>query len=66
MYIDLLIKEEEKPAPIDDIDDDEVGIDDLLEEDVPEENFDEKSDIKNLSYSLKISNDDDGGLDDDV
>jgi hypothetical protein len=63
--IDLLLKEEEEPQPSDDIEEDSVGIDDLLDEDVPEEDFDEKSDIKNLPYSLKISDDDSGGIDDD-
>ena len=62
---DLLTKAEEKSLPIDDIEDDDVGIDDLLDEDVPEEDFDEKSDIKNLPYSLKISDDDSGDIDDD-
>jgi hypothetical protein len=62
---DLLTKEEEKPLSIDDIEDDDVGIDDLLDEDVPEEDFDEKSDIKNLQHSLKISDDDSGDIDDD-
>jgi hypothetical protein len=64
--IDLLTKEEEKQFPLDEIEDKEVGIDDLLDEDVPEEDFDEKSDIKNLPYSLKISDDDDDVMDDDV
>jgi len=64
---DLLTKTkgEEKPLPLDEIDDDEVGIDDLLDEDVPEEDFDEKSDIKNLPYSLKISDDDSDVIDDE-
>ena len=63
--IDLLIKEKGKPLPLDEIEEEAVGIDDLLDEDVPEEDFDEKSDIKNLSHSLKISDDDSGGIDDD-
>jgi len=64
---DLLTKTkgEEKPLPLDEIDDDAVGIDDLLDEDVPEEDFDEKSDIKNLPYSLKISDDDSDIIDDE-
>ena len=63
--VDLLIKKEEKPLPLDDIEEEDVGIDDLLDEDLSEEDFDEKSDIKNLPYSLKISDDDSGGIDDD-
>lgn len=63
--IDLLTKEEERPLPLDEIEEEAVGIDDLLDEDVPEEDFDEKTDIKNLSRSLKISDDDSGGIDDD-
>jgi len=62
---DLLTKKEKKPLPLDDIEDKAVGIDDLLDEDLPEEDFDEKSDIKNLSRSLKISDDDSGGINDD-
>jgi hypothetical protein len=63
--VDLLIKKEEKPPPSDDIEEEAVGIDDLLDEDLPEEDFDEKSDIKKLSRSLKISDDDSGGIADD-
>ena len=67
--IDLLTKtkEDEKPLalPIDEIEEEAVGIDDLLDEDVSEEDFDEKNDIKNLPYSLKISDDDSGDIDDD-
>jgi hypothetical protein len=63
--IDLLTKEEEKQLPLDDIEDEDVGIDDLLNGDVPDEDFDEKDDIKNLPYSLKISDDDSGSIDDD-
>ena len=64
---DLLTKtkEEEKQLPLDEIEDEAVGIDDLLDEDVPEEDFDEKDDIQNLPYSLKISDDDSGDIDDD-
>ena len=58
-------KEEEKPLPLDEIEEEAVGIDDLLDEDVSEEDFDEKNDIKNLPYSLKISDDDASGIDDD-
>jgi hypothetical protein len=63
--IDLLIKEEKKPPPSDEIEEEVVGIDDLLDEDVPQEDFDEKTDIKNLPYSLKISDDDPADLDED-
>ena len=63
--IDLLTKKEKKPLLLDDIEEEAVGIDDLLDEDVLEEDFDEKADIKNLPYSLKISDDDSVGIDDD-
>jgi len=64
---DLLTKTkgEGKPLPLDDIEDEAVGIDDLLDEDVPEEEFDEKNDIKNLPYSLKISDDDSDVIDEE-
>jgi hypothetical protein len=63
--LDLMAKEHEVPLVIDDIDEEEVEIDDLLDEDLPEEDYDEKSDIKNLPYSLKISDDDPADLDED-
>ncbi len=63
--IDLLTKKEKKALPLDEFEEEAEGIDDLLDEDVPEEDFDEKSDIKNLPYSLKISNDDSGSINDD-
>jgi hypothetical protein len=52
--VDLLTKtkQEEKPLPLDEIEEDAVGID-------------EKNDIKNLPYSLKISDEDSGVIDDD-
>ena len=64
---DLLSKTkgEQKPLPLDEIEDEAVEIDDLLDEDIPEEEFDEKSDIKNLPYSLKISDDDSDIIDDE-
>lgn len=62
--LDLLKKGQEQPLPLDEIEEDTVEMDDLLDEDIPEENFDEKSDIKNLPYSLKISEDDSSGIDD--
>jgi len=63
--IDLLTKKEKKPLDVDDIEEEEVVIDDLLDEDLPEEDFDEKTDIKNLPYSLKISDDDSDVIDDE-
>lgn len=63
--VDLLTKKEKKPLPLDEIEVEAVGIDDLLDEDLPEEDFDEKTDIKNLPYSLKISDDDPADLDED-
>ena len=63
--VDLLTKKEKKPLPLDEIEVEAVGIDDLLDEDLPEEDFDEKTDIKNLPYSLKISDDDPADLDEE-
>ncbi|MGA8178507.1 MAG: hypothetical protein WB792_00505 [Desulfobacterales bacterium] len=63
--LDLMLKESEVPLVIDDIDEEEVEIDDLLDEDLPDDDYDEKSDIKNLPYSLKISDDDPADLDED-
>jgi hypothetical protein len=63
--LDLMAKESEIPLVLDEIDEEEVEIDDLLDEDLPDEDYDEKSDIKNLPYSLKISDDDPADLDED-
>jgi hypothetical protein len=63
--LDLMTKETDIPLPLHEIEDEEVEIDDLLDEDLPEEDFDEKSDIKNLPYSLKITDDDPMDLDED-
>ena len=63
--LDLLSKDREQPLPLDEIEEDTVEIDDLLDEDIPEEDFDEKSDIKNLPYSLKISDDDSPDIEDE-
>jgi hypothetical protein len=63
--LDLMAKESEVPLVIDDIDGEEVEIDDLLDEDLPEEDYDEKSAIKNIPYSLKISDDDPTDIDED-
>ena len=54
---DLMKKEQEEPSAEDDIEDEVVEIDDLLEDDsttVPD--YDDKSEIENITYSLKIDN----------
>ena len=51
---DLIKKEQEEPAVEDDIEDEVVEIDELLEDDIPEPNFDDKSEVKNITHSIKI------------
>lgn len=64
--LELLIKEEEKPPSLDKFEDDEVEIDDLLDDDVPETDLDDdNNDIKNITYPLKISDDDPADIDND-
>ena len=53
---DLLKKEQEEPTAENDIEDEVVEIDDLLEDDSPVPDYDDKSEIENITYSLKIDN----------
>ncbi|MEA1946542.1 MAG: hypothetical protein U9N83_04465 [Thermodesulfobacteriota bacterium] len=64
---DLLKKEQEKPAVEDniEIEDETVEIDELLEEDTPEQDYDDKNEIKNITNSLKIDNNSTNSNDDD-
>ncbi|OQY10972.1 MAG: hypothetical protein B6I30_07880 [Desulfobacteraceae bacterium 4572_187] len=62
---DLLKKEQKEPMVENDIEDETVEIYELLEEDTPEPDFDEKTEIKNITYSIKIDNDLNDSKDDD-
>jgi hypothetical protein len=62
---DLMKKEKEEPLVDDDIEDEVAEIDELLDEDPPLSNYDDKDEIKNITYSLKIDNDSTNGEDDD-
>ena len=62
---DLLMKKDKKALPLEDIEEDDVEIDDLLDEDLTDEDFDDNDDIKNLPYSLKISDEDSNSIDDE-
>jgi len=62
---DIMKKEQEEPLVDDDIEDEGVEIDDLLDEDPPLSNYDDKNEIENITYSLKIDNDSTNGEDDD-
>jgi len=53
---DLMKKEQEEPSVDDDIEDEVVEIDELLEEDTPLPDYDDKNEIENITYSLKIDN----------
>jgi hypothetical protein len=62
---DLMKKEQEDPAAEDDIEDEVVEIDELLEEDTPLPDYDDKNEIENITYSLKIDNNSTDSKDDD-
>ena len=62
---DLLKEEQEAPAVEDDIEDETVEIDELLEEDTPEPDYDDKNEIENIANSLKIDNESANNEDDD-
>jgi len=62
---DLLKKEQEEPAVEDDIEDETVEIDELLEEDTPKPDYDDKNEIENITKSLKIDNESANNEDDD-
>jgi len=62
---DLMKKEKEEPLFDDDIEDEVVEIDELLDEDPPLSNYDDKDEIENISYSLKIDNESENGEDND-
>jgi hypothetical protein len=62
---DLMKKEKGEPLVDDDIEDEVVEIDELLDEDPPLSNYDDKDQIENITYSLKIDNDSTNGEDDD-
>ncbi len=62
---DLMKKEQEEPAAEDDIKDEVVEIDELLEDDSPVPDYDDKSEIENITYSLKIDNESTNSKDDD-
>ncbi|MBW2245863.1 MAG: hypothetical protein JRF62_01430 [Deltaproteobacteria bacterium] len=62
---DIMKKEQEEPLVDDDIEDEGVEIDDLLDEDPPLSNYDDKNEIENITYSPKIDNDSTNGEDDD-
>jgi hypothetical protein len=62
---DLMKKEPEEPLVDDDIEDEGVELDELLDEDPPLSNSDDKDEIRNITYSLKIDNDSPSSEDDD-
>ena len=62
---ELIKKEQEEPAVEDDIEDEVVEIDELLEEDPPIPDYDDKKEIENITYPLKIDNESAGSEDDD-
>ena len=62
---ELIKKEQEEPAVEDDIEDEVVEIDELLEEDPPIPDYDDKKEIENITYPLKIDNESAGSENDD-
>jgi hypothetical protein len=62
---DLMKSEKEGPAAEDNIEDEVAEIDDLLEDDSPVPDYDDKAEIENITYSLKIDNESTNSKDDD-
>ncbi len=62
---ELMKKEQEEPLVDDDIEEEVVEIDELLDEDPPLSDYDDKDEIENITYSLKIDNDSTNGEPDD-
>jgi hypothetical protein len=54
---DLMKKEQQEPLVDDNLEDEAVEIDDLLDEDPSLSDYDDKNEIENITYSLKIDND---------
>ena len=63
--IDLVAREQEEPLVVDDVEDKQDDLDDLLDDDTDVPDFEEKDDIGNITYPLKITDDDSEALDDD-
>ena len=62
---DLMKKEPEEPLVDDDMEDEVVEIDELLDEDPPLSDYDDKKEIENITYSLKIDKESTSSKDDD-
>lgn len=63
---ELMKKEQvEEPLVDDDIEDEVVEIDELLDQEPPLSDYDDKDEIENITYSLKIDNDSTNGEPDD-
>ena len=54
---DLMKSEPEEPLVDEDVEDEGVEIDELLDDDPPLSDYDDKNEIENITYSLKIDND---------
>lgn len=63
--IDLVARERKPRLIVNETKSEPDDIDDLLEDDVDGPDFDDKDDIEKISYPLKITDDDSGGIDDD-
>jgi len=62
--VDFIIKQRVKRKIVDDIEDNETGIEDVLDDDI-EDDFDEKSPLKKINTSLKIVDDEYEDFEDD-
>ena len=62
---DLMKKEQEEPSVDEDIEDEVVEIDELLDDDPPLSDYDDKNEIEQITYSLKIDNESTSSEDDD-
>jgi hypothetical protein len=62
---DLMKIEQKEPSTEDNIEDEVVEIDDLLDDDSSLPDYNDKSEIENISYSLKIDDESTNSKDDD-
>jgi len=61
---ELLVKEQERPAVIETIDDESEDLDDVLEDEF-DDDYEDKDKIKKIDSSLKIADDDYNDIDED-
>jgi hypothetical protein len=64
--IDMLTKDQGASTVVEDDEDDSADINDLLDEDVSNEEFDDKVEMNKMSSSVKVAEDESGDIDDET